>query len=106
MSPQATLVSSAEVSQVPNNLGSGVQVGESGGASGSLVGFYGATPIVQPAGYGTVTDSSGGTAAATNGIQTITGTYNSTILSNAIATLAAQTNALEAKLVALGLLSV
>lgn len=103
MCPQASLVSSSEVCQVPNSQGDGVQVGA---ASASLVGFYGATPIVQPAGYGSVTDSSGGTAAATNGIQTITGTYNSAILSNAIATLAAQTNALEAKLVALGLLSV
>lgn len=75
------------------------------GQSSALISFYGATPIAQPAGYGSVTDSSGGTAAATNGILTLTGTYNSGIIANAIATLAAQTNALEAKLVALGLLS-
>lgn len=101
--PQASLVTTSNKSQAPNNLGDGTEIGNS---STSLQGFYGATPIVQPAGYGTVTDASGGTAAATNGILTLTGSYNSTILGNAIATLAAQTNAMEAALVSLGLLSV
>lgn len=81
----------------------GFQVGKS---ATSLVGFYGATPVARTSGaaQATVTDSSGGTAASTNGIQTITGTYNSTILANAIATLAAQTNAIQAALVSLGLI--
>lgn len=101
--PQATLVSTSNTSQGPNNLSGGTQ---NGASASSLEGFYGATPVAQPAGYGSVTDSSGGTAALTNGIQTITGTYNSTILANAIATLAKQTNAIEALLVSLGLASV
>jgi len=46
MVPQASLVSSPEVCQVPNSQGDGVQVGAS---ASSLVGFFGATPIVQPA---------------------------------------------------------
>lgn len=77
-----------------------------GGASTALISFYGAVPIAQPhaTAQATVVDSSGGTAAATNGIVTLTGTYNSTILANAIATLAAQTNAVQAALVSLGLI--
>jgi len=46
MSPEASLVSSSNESQVPNSLGDGVQVGAS---ASSLVGFFGATPVVQPA---------------------------------------------------------
>lgn len=92
----------------------GHQIGNS--ATLSKVGFYGTTPIVQrtSASQGVVTgvtDASGGTAAATNGILTITGTYNATILSNAIATLAQLGNAnkvlvnqLRADLVAIGLI--
>lgn len=74
-----------------------------GGSATSFVGFYGSTPIARPAGaaQATVTDASGGTAAPTNGILTLTGTYNSAIIANAIATLAAQGNALQAALVAL-----
>lgn len=77
-----------------------------GKAATSLVGFYGATPIDQPAAaaQAAVTDASGGTAAPTNGILTLTGTYNSTILANAIATLAAQGNAIQDALVDLGLM--
>lgn len=68
------------------------------------VSLYGVTPVAQPAGasQAAVTDLSGGTAAATNGIATITGTYNSAILANAIATLAAQTNAIRNALVSIG----
>lgn len=75
-------------------------------AATSLGGFYGATPIVQPAAaaQAAVTDASGGTAAPTNGILTLTGTYNSAIIGNAIATLAAQTNAMRNALVSLGIL--
>lgn len=71
------------------------------------IGFYGlTTPIVQPtaAAQAAVTDASGGTAAPTNGILTLTATYNSAILANAIATLAAQGNAVRAALVALNLI--
>jgi len=71
-----------------------------------LVGFYGATPVAQPSAtaQGAITDASGGTAAATNGVLTLTGTYNSAILANAIATLAAQGNALRAALVSVGII--
>lgn len=81
----------------------GYQVGK---AATSLVGFYGASPIAQPsnAAQAAVTDASGGTAAATNGILTLTATYNSTIIANAIATLAAQNNAIRNALVSLGLI--
>jgi hypothetical protein len=83
--------------------GGGYTVGQS---ASDLVGFYGATPLVQPSGtaQAAVTDSSGGPAAATNGIAALTGTYNSTILMNAIATLAAQGNAMRNALVSLGLI--
>lgn len=77
-----------------------------GAASTDLVGFYGTTPVAQPAGaaQAAVTDASGGTAAPTNGILTITGTYNSVILADAIATLAAQGNAIQAALVSVGIM--
>lgn len=70
-------------------------------------GFYGATPVVKPtaAAQAAVTDASGGAAAATNGVLTLTGTYNSAIIANAIATLAAQGNALRSALVSLGLIT-
>lgn len=76
------------------------------GQTGGKVGFYGATPVVQPsaAAQAAVTDSSGGTANATTGIATITGTYNQTIIANAIATLAAQTNAIRSALVTVGIM--
>lgn len=75
-----------------------------GNAVTDTIGLYGVTPVAQPSGGGqaAVTDASGGTAAATNGILTLTGTYNSTILANAIATLAAQGNALRSALVSIG----
>jgi hypothetical protein len=88
--------------QTPKS-GGGMTVGQS---SSDLVAFYGATPVDQPAGaaQAAVTDASGGTAAPTNGIATLTGTYNSTILANALATIAAQSNALRNALVELGLI--
>lgn len=81
----------------------GMAVGQS---ASDLVGFYGATPIAQPSGaaQAAVTDASGGTGAATNGILTLTGTYNSAILANAIATLAAQSNAMRNALVSVGII--
>jgi hypothetical protein len=70
------------------------------------ISFYGATPVAKPAAtaQGVITDASGGTAANTNGVLTLTGTYNSAIIGNAIATLAAQGNAIQAALVSLGLI--
>ncbi len=84
--------------------GGGYLVGQS---SSDLVAFYGGTPVARPtaAAQATVVDASGGTGAPTNGILTITGTYNSAILANAIATLAAQGNALRAALVSVGLIA-
>lgn len=70
------------------------------------IGFYGlATPIAQKAaaGQAQITDGSTGTAAATNGIAALTATYNSTLLINAIATLAAGINAANGTLTSLGL---
>jgi len=70
------------------------------------IAFYGKTPVAQItlAAQATVVDASGGAAAPTNGILTLTGTYNSAIIANAIATLAAQSNAVQAALVTLGLI--
>lgn len=77
-----------------------------GASASDLVGFYGATPVAQPtnAAQAAVTDASGGSAAATNGILTITGTYNATIIANALATLAAQGNAIRNALVSVGII--
>jgi hypothetical protein len=96
-----TTTSSNEIN-TPDSDG-GYSVGKS---ASSLVGFYGATPIAQPSGaaQAAVVDASGGTAAPTNGILTLTGTYNSTILANAIATLASQQNAVRNALVSVGIL--
>lgn len=82
----------------------GYRVGQ---ASTDYVSFYGATPIVQPSGsaQAAITDSSGGTANSATGVVTITGTYNSTILANAFATVIAQGNALRSALVNLGLIA-
>ena len=68
------------------------------------VSLYGVTPVAQPtaAAQAAITDASGGTAAPTNGVLTLTGTYNSAIIGNALATIIAQGNALRAALVSLG----
>lgn len=89
-------------SQTPKSA-DGYAVGQS---AADLVGFYGATPIAQPSGaaQAAVTDGSTGTAAPTNGIAPLTGTYNSTLLINAIATLAAQGNAIRNALVSVGII--
>lgn len=81
----------------------GYQVGQS---TADYVAFYGTTPVIRPSGAGQaqVTDSSGGSASATTGIQALTAGYNSAILANAIATLAAQGNALRAALLSVGLI--
>lgn len=79
----------------------GVQYGRS---ATDLVGFFGATPVVQPtaAAQAAITDSSGGAAAPTTGVAALTATYNSAIIANAIATVIAQTNAMRTALVNLG----
>lgn len=81
----------------------GYQLGK---AATSLVGFYGASPVVQPtaAAQAAVVDSSGGAANSATGIAALTATYNSAIVANAIATLAAQTNAMRSALVSMGLI--
>lgn len=90
-----------------NSVGSNSPAGDTLGATTSdLISFYGVTPVAQISGaaQAAVTDGSTGTAAATNGIQPLTATYNSTLLINAIATLAAQGNALRNALVSVGLI--
>jgi hypothetical protein len=89
-----------------NSVGSNSPDGDTLGATTSdLISFYGKTPIVQRTGAAgaAITDASGGTAAATNGVLTLTASYNSAILANALATIIAQTNELRATLVAYGL---
>lgn len=70
------------------------------------VAFYGATPASQPTSalQAAITDASGGVAAATNGVLTLTATYNSAIIANALATIIVQTNRFRTDLVALGLI--
>src|ERR1044072_8627300 len=89
------------VKQLSDGNPSGTTFGQS---ATDLISFYNATPVARPAAtaQAAITDASGGTAAATNGVLTLTGTYNSTIIANAIATLAAQGNALRNALVSLG----
>lgn len=83
--------------------GGGYYVGQS---ASDLVGFYGTAPAVQPSGaaQAAITDSSGGTANSATGVAALTGSYNSTILANALATVIAQTNAMRSALVTLGIL--
>lgn len=78
--------------------GGGYTVGQS---ATDLVGFYGTTPAVQPAAAAqsavtALTDSSGGTASATTGMQALTSTYNSTLIANSLSTLSARVSALIA----------
>jgi hypothetical protein len=89
------------VKQLSDGNPDGTTLGQS---ATDLIAFYGSTPLARPAGaaQAAVTDGSTGTAAPTNGIAALTNTYNSTILANAIATLAAQGNALRNALVSLG----
>lgn len=93
----------AAIKQLSDANPSGTQLGQS---ATDLVGFYGVTPVVQPtaAAQAAVTDASGGTAAPTNGVLTLTATYNSTIIANALATVIAQTNAIRTALVNTGVM--
>jgi hypothetical protein len=80
----------------------GARLGQS---STDKVSFYGATPVVRPSVPAAITDASGGTAAVTNGVLTLTGTYNSAIIANALATIIASQTSLRAALVSLGIVA-
>jgi hypothetical protein len=77
-----------------------------GQSASDKVAFFGSTPIVQPsaANQGAITDASGGTANLTTGVAALTGTYNSTIIANALATIIAHQTAVRTALVNLGLI--
>ena len=77
-----------------------------GNAITDKISFYGVAPVTQPAlaAQAAVVDGSVGLASATTGIAALTGTYNSALIVNAIATLAAQGNALRAALVSVGII--
>lgn len=92
MSPQASLVTTSDVSQVPNNSGGGCQVGAS---ATSLVGFYGATPVVQQVTGGVAATTTAATTTSPWGFATST-------QANAIVTLV---NGLQTTLINLGLIS-
>ena len=87
--------------QLSDNNPDGTSLGQS---ATDLVSFHGATPIAK-ATVTALTDGSTGTAAATNGIAALTGAYNSTLLINAIATLADGINRLRTSLVDKGLIT-
>lgn len=78
-----------------------------GQSTSDKIGFYGlSTPIVQPAASAqqSITDGSTGTANPATGVAALTGTYNSTLLINAFATIVAQTNAIRSALTSLQLM--
>lgn len=102
MAPAATTVSLSNQTDSPSSA-DGYMVGQS---PTTPVGFYGTTPVTQPtaAAQAAITDTSGGTASATTGLQALTSSYNSTLVSNALSTLAAQTNAMRTALVNLGIM--
>lgn len=81
--------------------GGGFVMGQS---ATDLIGFYTATPIAQPASanQAALTDSTIGVASTI--LAPLTGTYNSTLIVAAIASLAVQGNALRSALVSLGLI--
>lgn len=81
--------------------GGGFTLGQS---ATDLVGVYGATPIAQPAhaNQAALTDNTVGTVSTV--LAALTGTYNSTLIVNALASLAAQGNALRNALVSVGII--
>lgn len=78
----------------------GYQVGQT---TSSYVGFYGTAPVQRQTGVSAITDTSGGAASATTGLQALTSSYNSGIIANAISTLAQQINNIKTALSNLGL---
>lgn len=93
---------SSNKTQTPKS-GDGYLVGQS---ATDLVGFYGTTPVAQPtaAAQAAITDTSGGAASATTGMQALTSSYNSTIIANSLSTHAAAINAIRTALVNVGLM--
>lgn len=69
------------------------------------VGFFGKVPTTQPAGLSKLTDTSGGTASASTGLQALTSSYNSGLIANGLSTLAAAVNQIYTVLNGLGLQS-
>ena len=98
--PNVTVTSLITQDQVPQF--DGHQVGSS---TAALIGFWGATPVAQQAGYYAVTDSSGGTANYTTGVAAFTAGYNETTTANAVATLAAAINGIQAALKTVGIIA-
>ena len=94
MAPQATLVAGLgnQYSEVPNNLSAGTRIGDT---ATSLVGFYGATPIVQGSSGATLPTTTSATTSSPWGFATST-------QANAIVSMV---NGLQAALVAAGIIS-
>jgi hypothetical protein len=92
----------ATIKQLSDGGPDGVKLGQS---STDLLGFYGATPVARPSVKAAITDASGGVAAVTNGVLTLTGTYNSTILANAIATVIESVTSIRSALVSVGIVA-
>ena len=90
------------INQLSDGGPDGTVIGQS---STDLVGFYGGTPRARQSVPAAITDASGGVAAVTNGVLTLTGTYNSTIIANALATIIASQTSMRAALVSLGIVA-
>ena len=90
----------ATVKQLSDGGPDGMKIGQS---STDLIGFYGATPIVRPTVKAAITDASAGVAAVTNGVLTMTGTFNSTIIANSFATVIESITSIRLALVNAGI---
>jgi hypothetical protein len=86
---------------VVHATGGGVQVG---GAATEKLGFWGATPIVRPAGanQAALADSTGGTVAGT--VADVGASYSQSAINNALASILSRVNAIQAALVAAGII--
>lgn len=75
-----------------------------GTATGQKLGFFNATPVIQPSGatQGALTDSTGGAVDGT--LADVTGSFNQGILNNNFADVASRINALRTALLNLGLI--
>lgn len=100
--PAITSTSNLTQDSVPGNS-DGHQMGASALAYVSL---WGAAPVQQPKGaaQALIVDSSGGTANSATGVAAVGGSYSQSVLANALATILAQTNAIQAALVAAGIM--
>ena len=82
------------------SFGAGLQIGFN---AADRIGFFGATPVVQPSGAAQAQITSGaGTAGASTA--DVTATFTQTILNNNFATLVQRINAILTALVALGVI--